>query len=476
MFRVEEREGVGRALVADEDIEAGTQIICEEPVLITPALHELTADRQEEYKSLASWLQADISWILHAHAFTFADDHTRAAILSEFCSWDDGADDLARQLASGILGEANRVCDPLSKHLSMPKEELRRALGVFCLNAHSIGRKGKRCGLYQDGSKLIHRCLGQHAVFRRQGAVATFRLVRSVQRSEIITTSYLGALSMRSTRIRRRHLMKTKLFECRCVACESADSFRLLPCPVCVTRRGGYLLEPETRTVNPEGWKSHPVISPLTAKAEAWQCDTCGSAFDSEAALQSQQQAGSIEALGKKYKTLGEAEQGIEDSVDWLDEQVADGTRREIDFAFSKLEEIVAVLGCRHWTSVCLRSHVLEKWLSTISECTSRSEAVRAMGDAGFCFRSDEDLLEEVFSEFTSLFHWYEGCGAQNVWGLVGEALDASMNLRPPKRLLERVWPIFEITLSRARLEFGSDDEVVLGIERDLESMAADIA
>ena len=155
-MQLKEVEGIGRALVAgSEGFAAGEVLLKEEPTLVSPSLDDLDEHDKSWVKSMASFeLNADVTWVLNALAYARANLSARREILTEFCSWSDGADDTVLHLSGGIIAEADRLSVPLAHCLGLDPHEIYAAFGVMCLNAHNVSHG--RSALYTLGSKFAH--------------------------------------------------------------------------------------------------------------------------------------------------------------------------------------------------------------------------------------------------------------------------------------------------------------------------------
>ena len=222
--------------------------------------------------------------LLILHAYCHAPDNVRRTVQAVFCA--DSAipfeDDTRREIQSvsrwwlehGVPSEAGALHD-------VRDTELCRLQQIVHLNGHSRAEGlGETVGLFLVGSKFTHECISPNCVFHvtATGSLA-HRALRRIDDGEILTVDYCGAFGNCSTRLRREHLLRSKLFLCECTACASADATRRFPCPACCPRREDGLLR-RLDADSPDLTEAQPTVVPRARGREcAWVCDGCQRQF-----------------------------------------------------------------------------------------------------------------------------------------------------------------------------------------------------
>jgi hypothetical protein len=103
--------------------------------------------------------------------------------------------------------------------------------------------------------------------------------LRRIDDGETLTVDYCGAFGNCSTRLRREHLLRSKLFVCECTACASADVTRRFPCPACCPRGEDGLLR-RLDAGSPGLTEAQPTVVPRArGRGCAWVCDGCQRQF-----------------------------------------------------------------------------------------------------------------------------------------------------------------------------------------------------
>jgi len=315
--------GRGNVLLATRPFRAGDIVLRERPLLT----YEAGAPPFASLSALLAPLRAHAgvvsrpstaAWALDALAFSLAERHVQAAVLSSFytpppLSDDDGPDvesaarrgmaTSAAEFACWLLElsgsyTALSVVPELAAVVEQPAEALATAVLAFSCNGF---RFRGRPALFTFGSKMNHACAGANTYYESSpgapchaaaaadggdvdgggggggsaaggsggsaaggsGPAAQHVATGDIGVGEELTTSYLSDGALSSTRARRGALLAGKLFHCRCARCErEPDWYRALPCAHCV----GGLARAE-----PDGGAG--------AGAGAWACSACGAAF-----------------------------------------------------------------------------------------------------------------------------------------------------------------------------------------------------
>ena len=315
--------------------------------------------------------------------------------------------------------------------------------------------------------------------FRKHGntTIAAFRALRDIEAHEVLYTSYLGALELRSVRLRQKHLVRTKLFLCSCNACCEPDSFRRMPCPSCIPR--------DQRTCKvfdeallrctswPEGYRNHAVVTPIDATANEWTCRRCQEKFNADDVFITPTDGSNLSVLSRDgLQSLADVEQVCEDAVDLIDERIADSSINENDaYIADLLEEVLPFLGTQHWTSVVLRDIELSQWLSLTNDGADPKSAHANVKRQGFLVRNEKDLAREIFQELIALQEWYDSVGAQSTWGIVSEAATAARLLGIPEELREAVMSVLRQNEVKAERDYGADNIAVVELQADIRAL-----
>lgn len=240
---VEHVDGLGKTFVANEDIDAGEMLVRERPSIVATLLHKLPRELRAKFRSGAEELENEglmlsLDDLLIIHAFARVDENTRRRALEECCGAEVCEED--HEIVMGAK-KAARWCkanDPACEDIELA--DLERCVCVFALNAFGFladGASGGATSLFVRGAKFTHRCLRPSVVFHGQSGSLCFRATRSISAGEVPTISYLGRSAQCGSERRRRLLQDSKGFACGCVDCQSADSYRLLPCSRCCGAR-----------------------------------------------------------------------------------------------------------------------------------------------------------------------------------------------------------------------------------------------
>lgn len=106
-------------------------------------------------------------------------------------------------------------------------EELQRAILAIEMNVFA----GGRC--FSTFSRMNHSCF-PNVVYIGTPKRWSFKALRRIRCGEELFHSYLGRELLLPTEIRRRHLWRSKCFECACERCSSElDPLRCIPCQPC---------------------------------------------------------------------------------------------------------------------------------------------------------------------------------------------------------------------------------------------------
>jgi len=291
-------------------------------------------------------------------------------------------------------------------------------------------------------------------------------------------TSYLRALELRSTRIRKQHLVPTKLFDCQCKVCTDPDCFRRMPCPHCVQRVSGSLQSEHwhlRRAGSPEGYLAHAAVTPLDTNAEEWVCEECEGMFDTNEVFPLLGET--IDWLGhKRLRSFAEIEEVAENVVDRLDEQIADRSVPEESGnikAANLLDTISPYLGTQHWAVILLRDRCLCYWFDACAAADSddAESVLESVRMHHLCVRDEVELSKELFHEFCMLHKWYDSVGACATWGLASEAASVARVIGLPHSIHRQVISILKQHAARGECEYGNKHEAVLALHNDIAAL-----
>jgi len=286
---LEEREGMGRVLVATQEIARGELLFEEAPLMVIPdcALESgrpqgpLMAELETQGLKVGVALDMDALCV-----FFSRQTENQLATLWELESHIDHEDYTAGRLADkvaklaaakGLLLESDRQAD------------LARFLRIISVNAHTIPRI-RGVMLFFWLSMLSHSCApnatygtyaltGENLQEREQGStgeislLARPRALRRIAAGEVVAMSYLSLQMLLSSAPARQELLRVqKGFVCGCERCRGADGVRELPCPRCSA--GFCVPEPSSRETVPVD------LSLQNGMLVEWRCRTCAAVVE----------------------------------------------------------------------------------------------------------------------------------------------------------------------------------------------------
>lgn len=345
---------LGSYLVARERLRDGDVVSSESPLLAAPSTEHGTNEP---------------GWATHMlRTFCDAPPETRAAVLGMFAGDSSyGAVNAEVAVAHARLTaqatEEVARCAPLEwrrARRAVSDASLQRACRVFALNQYDYtraGGDGRACGaLFTLGCAMNHSCAPN---VRYSSSLvpgrATFLAAGDIAAGEELTTNYLGEYgAFMSTPARRAALRASKLFECQCARCCSADDpARAVPCPGCHTRNSG---EQQLATDVALGTVAVHYAVPLSSEAGArWACAHCGRSWAEETVLPGPDSQGRL--AGRAWEAV------VEQHVLSLDRQWIEAGRGKQAAAAAALADaseglhtlVAHSLGSRHWTTQRLR-------------------------------------------------------------------------------------------------------------------------
>ena len=207
-LRIEHIPGLDLCLVATRDIEEGEIFLKEAPLVVT----EVHSSQQKAEAALRAYCAADSS--------------TQRATLEMFSPMDLDTD-MHRETAAQAS-----VISTCSWARGYAVRELQQALLVFRLNAHSFGEG--RSAIFATASKFAHACSSNSSYSGTvRPGLGCHVATRPIHEGEMVTTNYLGSLSVMGTRRRQALLQERKLFRCGCARCVAPDWGSRIPCPAC---------------------------------------------------------------------------------------------------------------------------------------------------------------------------------------------------------------------------------------------------
>lgn len=241
---LEEREGLGRVLVAERAFAPGEILFSEQPLFLIPRcvcqtngslgpiMAELTRRHPEQR------IHFDLDAICAFFSSHTSEELSVLRCLESHCTSDSYmagalADEVASlALSNGVLLDGAR------------SQELAWFLRIVSVNAHTIP-KVRGVALFFWLSMFSHSC-SPNATYSNQqllgdgdnSIVATPRSLCHIDKGEVIAMSYLDLQMLIASRPVRQELLRVqKSFVCACRRCCAADEARALPCPSCI---GGF--------------------------------------------------------------------------------------------------------------------------------------------------------------------------------------------------------------------------------------------
>ncbi|GFR44499.1 hypothetical protein Agub_g5762, partial [Astrephomene gubernaculifera] len=258
----------GNSLVAVRSFAPGDVVIRDTPLLAIVEAEEVldkVYETHSEFCIRADLLgkDASIDFSLQMLQYSSASDHVKGCVKRLFTP------DIQQSREEPYVRAARQYADQLSAlQTSRPEalacsilgpvvstctyDEIVRVVLAWVCNSYATRDGG--AALYEHGSLVNHCCEG-NTRYRyleddadddeedatsesgsSHGGYGLFIAVQPIQPGEVITTCYLGwdEQTLMSTRMRRKLLVKTKLFTCTCPRCSrSRDPYRALPCPAC---------------------------------------------------------------------------------------------------------------------------------------------------------------------------------------------------------------------------------------------------
>jgi hypothetical protein len=215
LWRIEWREGRGRVLVASQDLERGTLVFCERPLVVAPVVDTGDAANRGEAQAVASALLA-----MPAEATALLCSPAHGADTAEAASLAKAADAFA---AACPTRDARRA---------------RHCLGVASVNVHSAARPTR--GVLGVLSSMMEHCCSPSAMvtvgaeegMEEGGSLLSLRTLRRVPAGEALSISYVVAYQPTATR--QQQLRQQHGFTCGCARCEDEPELvRCFVCPSC---------------------------------------------------------------------------------------------------------------------------------------------------------------------------------------------------------------------------------------------------
>lgn len=246
-WRIEQREGMGRCLVAGCSLPAGSMVFCERPLIVAPSTNAGDRALRGGVPAVALALMRLLPGPDTAAARLLQEPRTTPPLEHEIaavCPPDAASQDeelhmrLLRRLerASDHDGWVRDVLQAINRQPPMQRSDgspvprtiplLRWALGVAAVNSHGAGRgfdgedtpRGVLCLL---GSMMPHSCIPSASISfapERDGSTATLHTARDVQPGEPLSVAYVCPDWPISER--RQVLLAQHGFVCRCERCE----------------------------------------------------------------------------------------------------------------------------------------------------------------------------------------------------------------------------------------------------------------
>eukprot|EP00401_Gymnodinium_catenatum_P064985 CAMPEP_0117468088 /NCGR_PEP_ID=MMETSP0784-20121206/5994_1 /TAXON_ID=39447 /ORGANISM="" /LENGTH=359 /DNA_ID=CAMNT_0005262083 /DNA_START=37 /DNA_END=1112 /DNA_ORIENTATION=+ len=250
----EERENLGRVLVAARDFCEGELLFVDEPLLVIPNCALGTRSQFGPImRELSQRCRSQVNLDMDTICEYFVACHATLPVLDAFESHDNSPDYIAGQLASEVAAAAVRL-GVLPK--AALEQDLARFIRVLAVNVHIVKRV-KGVALFHWLSMFTHSCSPNADYSKEQdaragGFVATPRALRHIAAGEVIEMSYLSLQNViASTPVRQELLRVQKNFVCGCKRCLGIDTLRLFACQNCPM---GFSV-PTTAGISPAAWR-----------------------------------------------------------------------------------------------------------------------------------------------------------------------------------------------------------------------------
>ncbi|CAJ1422476.1 unnamed protein product [Effrenium voratum] len=242
--RLRRLPGRGLGLFAARDFQRGSCVLEERPFFKRPSLAQL---KQQKLLTKSFWGKfQQIKAPLDDESHVFASTAMLRSGLG-FCQASRLVQQMVLELHHPPLDSGHplvsvarqlvQLLTTLPLCQGVEEEQLLRAILAVEMNIFA----GESCFLLL--SRLNHSCFPNVVYMseRRQ-----FRALREIQKGEELMHSYLGRELLLPTELRRRHLWRSKCFECCCPRCAAQeDPLRVVACRACA--------QEQTYEVGPEG-------------------------------------------------------------------------------------------------------------------------------------------------------------------------------------------------------------------------------
>ncbi|KAJ3056295.1 hypothetical protein HK097_007395 [Rhizophlyctis rosea] len=338
---------VGRALVATRDFAIGDLILSETPFFQVPTtllqksalnkqLADVIAKVAEEFPDTGVPVSVQANLLADYVALS---SRKRDELVNSFAS-DTTEDHILARFTSKV---ASAVHESITELQSFSTNELQKLLLVMIINAAEyVQRNESFVGLYKWGSKLAHSCSPKSVLMITEKQMSHYAL-QPIKAGDIVTTNYIIRDDIRAcwtTPLRRRKLLDTKSFLCKCERCTAPDLNRTTKCPKC----------------------SQPTATPSDpnhTQTETWTCSNCSSIFTTDempTRMEQQLQTSVIEATAVFDTGLP--------------------TPQSFQKAMAKMDVVhkmaTTVLGSEHWLSNWPKPFIANKLSRTDMEAAAR--------------------------------------------------------------------------------------------------------
>lgn len=324
-----QRPGMGRVVVATRSATVtGTKILREQPALVWTG--DDWTDFLRKFQSCSPDLQRAILDMYHPplNSDKMVPFRSMATRLVRYGIVDDV--DLIHKLIAIVHTNGHQ-------YYGRPEVEFFEFVGL------PGSQRTKLDALFIYGSKVAHSCQPTTAyTSKTQDGCLEYKVIRPMEEGDLVTFSYLEKLFVTPTHLRRKQLLQTKSFVCKCQRCTGQDYCRFLRCP-----RGGCK---EFMTC---------VDSGEVSSAITWHCPECGVIDEDEADSQTKK------------------EDGIEQELESLKTQAMFGlSRGSVSTAKALVAKASAQLSQTHYLTLRAMEHA-----TTVSaSLAAQGEQMAAMG------------------------------------------------------------------------------------------------
>jgi hypothetical protein len=226
MFRVEEREGYGKMLVATQNLLPGSEVLREmEPLLMVPK------ERLEKYRNVSQDEGTRGVYAAFSVFLNSTSSEKQLKYLRLYGPTVGGAADSFRSFArdTSMRNEKGELAP-----MSADNQELFvKIANVYRLNCFETGEDAKV--VYEFACRMLHSCLS-NCERRFEGNGIIIRAIVPIQAGDVLSIEYNPTRTLAATAERRHKNLEFKSFTCHCPRCDApGDDTRQFDCfdPTC---------------------------------------------------------------------------------------------------------------------------------------------------------------------------------------------------------------------------------------------------